>query len=362
MNRTAEQERVRKITLLLLVAFISAVFIAMVRRFLVTLLLAGILSALVFPLYRRLNRLFRGRKHLASMTTLVLLLILIGLPLAGLGVVVVQEGIQVTQMVRPWVESMIQDPQRLSTLTEHVPGWTYLAPYQDQILTRLGGVVQAVGLFIVNNLTVATKFTFMFVFGLILLLYAMFFFLMDGKALLAKILYYLPLPPEDEQRMMDRFVSVTRATLKGTMIIGLIQGVMGGIGFAVAGISSPVFWGMLMAVFSLVPGAGTGIIWVPACIVLLILGKTWTALILAFYFAAVVGSIDNVLRPRLVGRDTQMHELFIFLGTLGGVFLFGAIGFIIGPIVAALFVTIWDIYGVAFRDVLPANPEEEGPA
>ena len=116
-------------------------------------------------------------------------------------------------------------------------------------------------------------------------------------------------------------------------------------------------WGTMMMVFSLIPGAGTGIVWVPACIILLIMGKSVTALILAIFMAGVVGSIDNILRPRLVGRDTQMHEILILLSTLGGIVLFGVVGFIIGPIVAALFVTIWDLYGLAFRDVLPPNSE-----
>ena len=157
--------------------------------------------------------------------------------------------------------------------------------------------------------------------------------------------------------MIGKFLSVTRATIKGTLIIAVIQGTLGGLSFAAAGIASPVFWGAMMAVFSLIPGAGTGIVWVPACLVLLIMGKSVTALILALYFVAIVGTVDNLLRPRLVGRDTQMHELLILLSTLGGVIVFGPLGVIIGPIVAALFVTVWELYGTAFRDVLPSVAE-----
>lgn len=357
MSRAEEQDRLRKIFLVVLVLFISAVFVAMVRRFIMILLLGAIFSAMARPVYRALLHLYRGRKNLASLTTLFLLVLVIILPTVFLGIIVVSEAIQVSDRVRPWVEGIIQDPRGLTALTERIPGWRFVAPYEDQILTRLGGAVETLGLFIVNHLTSLTKFTFNFLLSLFILLYAMFFFLMDGPALLAKILYYLPLPEEDEERMISRFVSVTRATLKGTLIIGAIQGAMGGIGFAVAGITSPVFWATMMAVFSLIPGAGTGVIWVPACIILLISGKTLTAIILGVYMAGIVGTIDNFLRPRLVGRDTQMHELFILLGTLGGIFLFGVLGVIIGPIVAALFVTVWDLYGTAFRDVLPPGPE-----
>ncbi len=357
MSGAGERERVRKIFLVLLLVLISAIFIAMVRRFLIVLLLAAIFSAMANPLYRWLLNFFRGRKHVASIITLILLILVIGVPAVFLGIIVVSEALQVSDKVRPWVEHIIQDPRGLSALTQRIPGWRYIEPYEDQIITRLGGFVETFGLFLVTNLTSLTKLTLNFFFNLVLLLYSMFFFLMDGRGILSKMLYYLPLDPQDEELMIGKFVSVTRATLKGTLVIGGIQGLLGGIAFAVAGIGSPVFWGTLMMVFSLIPGAGTGIIWVPACIILLIMGKTVTAIVLAAFMAGVVGSIDNVLRPRLVGRDTQMHELMILLSTLGVIVLFGVMGFIIGPIVAALFVTIWDLYGLAFRDVLPPAPE-----
>jgi predicted PurR-regulated permease PerM len=153
--------------------------------------------------------------------------------------------------------------------------------------------------------------------------------------------------------LLDRFTSVTRATLKGTAVIGLLQGCLAGLAFAVVGIDAAVFWGTVMTALSIIPALGSALIWVPAAIVLAVGGHYVKAVGLALFCGLVVGSLDNVLRPRLVGKDTQMHELMIFFGTLGGIALFGLIGFIIGPIIAALFVTIWDIYGVVFRDFLP---------
>jgi predicted PurR-regulated permease PerM len=185
------------------------------------------------------------------------------------------------------------------------------------------------------------------------MLYTMFFFLMDGDKLLDKILYYLPLQDQDEQRMLNKFTSVTRATLKGTAVIGLLQGSLAGIAFWVVGIPSAVFWGTIMAVLSIIPGIGTAMVWGPAVIILAAGGNYSKAGGLGIFCAVVVGSIDNVLRPILVGKDTQMHELMIFFGTLGGIIMFGIMGMIIGPIVAALFITIWEIYGVTFKDVLP---------
>ncbi len=174
-----------------------------------------------------------------------------------------------------------------------------------------------------------------------------------GDILLQKILYFLPLDDENEQRLLDRFTSVTRATLKGTLIIGIMQGSICGVAFAIAGIEGPVFWGSLMAVMSIVPAFGTAIIWGPALIILALLGDFSGVLILAVLCGAVAGNLDNIVRPRLVGKDTEMHDLFVLFGTLGGISMFGLLGIIIGPIVAALFITVWEIYGDTFREYLP---------
>jgi predicted PurR-regulated permease PerM len=137
-------------------------------------------------------------------------------------------------------------------------------------------------------------------------------------------------------------------------VIGILQGAIGGLAFAVVGIPSAVFWGAIMTVLSIIPGIGSALVWGPAAIILAATGHLAKAIGLAAFCAVVIGSLDNLLRPILVGKDTQMHELMIFLGTLGGILMFGVVGVIIGPIIAALFVTVWDIYGVAFKDVLPA--------
>ena len=181
----------------------------------------------------------------------------------------------------------------------------------------------------------------------------MFFFLIEGDKLLEKILYYLPLQDKDERRMLDKFSSVTRATLKGTAVIGILQGGLAGTAFWLAGIPSAGFWGTIMTVLSIIPGIGSALIWLPAVIILAASGHFATAIGLFVFCGLIVGSLDNFLRPRLVGKDTEMHELLIFFGTLGGIALFGILGFIIGPIIAALFVTVWEIYGNVFKDILP---------
>jgi predicted PurR-regulated permease PerM len=196
--------------------------------------------------------------------------------------------------------------------------------------------------------------------NLFVMVYAMFFFFKDGEKILEKIFYYLPLSDEDEALMLQRFSSITRATVKGTLVIGVLQGALAGVAFWVAGIEGAAFWGTIMAILSIVPGIGAALVWVPAVIYLFVTGQILAGILLLAWCAAVVGTVDNVLRPVLVGKDAKMPDLLILVGTLGGLFLFGPMGFIIGPIVCGLFLTIWEIYGATFKDVLP--PVETLPA
>ncbi len=347
------KEAINKWVLLLLVFFISALFLSMIRQFLMAIFMAGIFSALSYPLYRRFERWFKGRRTLASLATLVLIIVVVILPLGGLLGIVTGQAIKVGEAVTPWVSRQLSQPDAISDALKSLPFYDKVEPYRNLILTKAGELVGHISGFLINRLRSATLGTVNFIFMLFIMLYTMFFFFMDGPKLIDKILYYLPLEDHDERLMLNKFTSVTRATLKGTAVIGILQGTLAGAAFAVVGIDSAVFWGTIMAVLSFIPGIGTALVWVPAVIILAATGHPAKAIGLGVFCAAVVGSIDNLLRPILVGRDTQMHELMILFGTLGGIIMFGVLGIIIGPIIAALFLTVWEIYGVAFQDVLP---------
>jgi predicted PurR-regulated permease PerM len=351
-----ENERYRNAFLVVLVLAISALFFVMVRQFLMTVLLAAIFSGLASPLYRRLLAGFsrlRRRRAAASLVTILILVLLVVVPLLAFLGILATQAIKVSEAVGPWIQAQLAEPGKLENMLERLPLAERIAPYREEILTRAGQLVGAVGNFIVSSLSAATRGTVNFLFHFFLLLYTMFFFLTDGRRILDRVLYYMPLPHEDEERMVEKFVSVSRATLKGTVIIGVVQGALAGTALAVAGIQGAVFWGTIMAVLSIIPGVGTALVWGPAVIYLIATGSVAAGIVLAVFCGAVVGSVDNFLRPRLVGKDTEMHDLLILFSTLGGLMLFGVVGFIIGPILAALFVTVWDIYGTAFRDVLP---------
>lgn len=347
------EDQVNNFVVVLLVVFISAVFLSMIRSFLMAIFLAGIFAALVRPVYRRLVGLLHGRRSVASVLTLVLVVIVVLLPLGLLTGVVTGQAIKVSQSAMPWVKAQIDQPGALSEFLASVPYYGKIAPHSALIMRKAGELVGYISQFLINNLSAATMGAVNFLFLLFTWLYTMYFFLIDGELLLEKILYYLPLKDHDEQQMLERFTSVTRATLKGTAVIGMLQGGLAGVAFWAVGIPSAAFWGAIMVVLSIIPSVGTAIVWVPAAVILGLGGAVGKALGLFVFCAVVVGSVDNLLRPILVGKDTQMHELMIFFGTLGGIFMFGMVGVIIGPIIAALFVTIWEIYGQAFGHILP---------
>ena len=354
------QEKFNKAFVVLLLLFITAVFLAMVWPFLMTILMAAIFSALARPLYRRLKQWLGGRSGLAAALSLFLVFFGILLPLVALLGAVTAEGIKVSQAVKPWIQKQLSEPAEFSDLLKKIPFYEHILPYKETIFLRAGEMVGRLSTYLINSLSSVTVMTAQFIFMLFIFLYTMFFFLVDGQQILRGILHYLPLKPDDQERMLGKFTSVTRATLKGIAVIGLVQGALVGAAFAAVEFPSAIFWGSVAAVMSMVPGIGTAIVWLPGVIILFMGGHYGAAIGLLVFCVLVVGGIDNFLRPRLVGKDTRMHELLILFGTLGGIIMFGVAGIIIGPIIAALVVTVWEIYGGVFQDELPGPPAAAG--
>jgi len=281
------------------------------------------------------------------------MIIVVLIPLMLLVGIIVGQAIDVGQAVTPWIKQNIEQPDSMTAYLQQLPFYEYLEPYREVILEKAGKLVGSVSNLIVGGLSQATLGTANFLFMTFVFLYTVYFLQMDGPKLIRKILYYLPLNGDDESLMLNKFTSVTRATMKGTMMIGLLQGVLAGGAFAVAGIDNAVFWGTIMAVLSVIPSVGSALVWLPASIILILQGSIGAGVGLLVFCGLIVGSLDNVLRPILVGKDTKMHELMIFFGTLGGIFMFGIAGIFIGPLIASLFVTVWELYGIAFSNYLP---------
>lgn len=343
-------ETYRRNFLALLLIVVTAAFFMMMRRFLIPLLLAAIFAALVSPMYRGLTRWFRGRRRLAAIATLLIVFLVVVIPLTFFTGVLVSEAIQVSNAAMPWIQQQIANPDELLSRLETLPFSDKIVPHQGQVLEKAAEVVHTVGTFIVSRLSDVTRGTLTFLVDVVILFYAMFFFLTGGRRLLDSLMDPMPLSASERERIVGRFVTVTRAALASTVVIGLIQGLLGGLAFSIMGVPGAVFWGTVMAVSSMIPGVGPAIVWVPACAYLFAVGRTGVAIGLVIYFALIVGSVDNVLRPRLVGRDTQLPDLLVLLSTLGGLVMFGPVGFILGPVLAALFVTTWDIFTSFVQD------------
>ena len=345
--------KVNKIVLLVLVTAISALFLTMIKQFLMAIFMAGLFSAMVSPIHQWLTPRLGGRENLASILTITGIVFLVLIPLSMLIGVVAAQAVHVGQSVTPWVESFVKEPSALTVYLEKTPYYEEILPYRDMILEKAGQAVGMISNLLIDSLSSMTKMTVNALFNVVIMLYVMFFFLTMGNVLLDKILYYLPLAHHDEERLLQRFTSVAGATMKSTLIIGILQGGLCGLAFYLAGIQGSVFWGTVMAVMSIIPAFGTAIIWGPAVIILAMTGDFTGVIILAVICGAVAGNLDNLLRPRLVGKDTEMHDLFVLFGTLGGIAMFGILGIIIGPIISALFITIWEIYSDAFQEYLP---------
>lgn len=352
--------RFRKAFLLLVVVGISVLFLLVVRQFLLAVFLAAVFAGLAYPLYQWILLRLRGRRRLASVATLLVLLLGLGLPLVVFLAMVAAQAVQVGQGAEEWFGDQGDRVEQLRSLVERIPFADQLLPEEGQVAEQFREVAERTGPALMGTVVAATRGALTFGIQLFILLYALFFFLVDGPLLLRIILSYIPLSGTEKEELLERFVSVTRATVKGSLLIGVIQGGVAGFAFSVAGIPGPAFWGTVMVVLSLVPAVGPALVWIPAVIYLFLLGKVLAAWGLLVWCVVVVSSIDNLLRPRLIGRDARMSDLLILLSTLGGIILFGAVGFIVGPIIAALFVTVWHIYGEVFRDWLPAKQGPRG--
>jgi len=343
--------------LLIFVLVISAVFVVMIRPFLASLVLAALLTGLLQPAYDWLLPRFRGHRGLTSATVLVGVLLVIIIPVVLFLGVVTAQAANFTQGLQPWIVDQVQHRDQIAQqLVERFPVLEWLLPYREQITARAAEVAGRAGNYVAASLSSVAGATVSFLFYLVIMLYAMFCFLIDGRALLDRILKYMPLPDEDKQQLLLLFSSVTRAIMKGTFIVAIVQGALGGIAFAVAGIDGSAFWGTLMAICSLLPGIGATIVWVPAVGYLILNGQVGMAIAIALWCAIVVGGIDNILRPKLVGRDISMPSLLILLATLGGVYMFGAVGILFGPVIAALFQSVWEMYGHAVSGTVPPGP------
>jgi predicted PurR-regulated permease PerM len=334
---------------LLLLAAITLAFFWLLLPFFSAIFWAVILAIIFQPLQRRFERHFGDRSNLAAALSVVVCIVIAIIPMAIIFGALVNEGAKLVQRAQ---DGGIDATTILNEIQSHVPGWG------QRILDRLGGgdfdfasirdrivgLVQQLGQLIAGRAINLGQNTLRFVVATGIMLYVLFFLFRDGRAVARTIRAAMPLSDAYNQRLLNKFVGVVRATVKGNVVIAVIQGTIGGVALWALGIDAALLWGALMVFLSLLPAIGAAIVWVPIAIYLFLTGAVWEGVALVFVGAAVIGLVDNILRPVLVGKDTRLPDYVILVSTVGGLSIFGINGFVIGPLIAALFVAVWTIF------------------
>ncbi len=335
---------------MLVLIIMSGLVFMLFKPFLSAILTAAILAATFHSFYYFLLK-KTGKKAISSLLTCLLVLVIIVLPTVTLFGLVANEVNGFYQRVS--VDNSYQDHIVVSLnnfRNSSLAQMLNLEQFFQQ--SQMNKTIQNIGS---GVLTVIQK-TYQNVIASILWVFVMFFslyyFLIDGHKIIEKAMYLSPLKNKYEEELSRKFSSMVRATLKGTIIVGTIQGLLGGVMFAIAGVQSFVIWGVAMIILSIIPAIGSGLVWAPVGIIMLFMGNIWQGIFILAFGSIVISFIDNILRPKLVGNDTEMHPLLVFFATLGGLISFGIIGFIIGPVIMALFLALWEIYGKEFKGQL----------
>lgn len=346
-------EKFSRYFLLVVLIGITAIFFNMIKIFFVPVVLAAVFVGLFQPFYRRVLKILHHRKGVSSLVCCLVLLLALLIPAYIIANLVSRETIAFYHSAEQNVQEIIdqgdhgvlgriKDHKLVKQLGLNNKNWETTF---EQIARTTAGLLGTV----INK---ASKGTFQFVANIFLIFFAMFYFFRDGDRLIPKLKYLSPLSERYEEKLISQFLSVSRATIKGTLLIGLIKGFLGGLTFWIFGVSSPILWGVVMVLLSIIPMVGPWFVMYPAAFVLMLTGQVWQGILLFIIGGAIIGNIDNVLIPRLVGREAGMHDLIVFFSTLGGISVFGVMGFIIGPIIAALFLSILEVYSIEFKKQL----------
>jgi predicted PurR-regulated permease PerM len=308
----------------------------------------GIILAILFaPLHRKLLQRMPTRQNLAALCTLALCLVVVILPMSAITISLLQEATAIYERLR---SGQLNFGMYVQQVIAALPGWAvslldrFNLTTLSELQERFSSVaVQASQVVATQALNIGQN-TLQFVVSFGIMLYLLFFLLRDGTYLAHRIGRATPLEDSHKRQLVSKFTTVIRATVKGNIVVAASQGALGGMIFWFLGIQGPVLWGVLMAFLSLLPAVGAGLIWLPVAIYFLATGAIWQGVVLIAFGVLVIGLVDNILRPILVGKDTKMPDYVVLISTLGGMSLFGLTGFVIGPVIAALFIATWDLF------------------
>lgn len=331
---------------LLILAIVTVAFFDVLSPYFSPILWAAVLAVIFHPLKSLLRNKLGDRNGLASLLTLLCICLIVFTPLM---IIASSLAVEINTVYSKLQGNSTQFPTVFAELMQHLPQWAkhYLTEHNldnaAQIQQKLSEFALKGGQYAAGSVFIIGKGTFSFTVGFGVMLYLLFFLLKDGSYLVHLILEALPLSTYVKHHLLGKFAAVSRATVKGTVVVGIVQGILGGLAFWFIDIDGSLLWGALMAFLSLIPAVGSAIIWAPAAIFFFATGALWKGLFLVGFFVIVVGLVDNILRPLLVGKDTKMPDYMILIATLGGMEIYGINGFVIGPVIAALFIACWNL-------------------
>ncbi|MCI0515274.1 AI-2E family transporter [candidate division KSB1 bacterium] len=346
-------EKFSRYFLVVVLIGIALTFYNMVKIFIIPVFLAAVFAGLFYPLYQFFLKLFRNRQGLSAFVCCLILLLVLLIPTYLIANLVSMEAIDFYQSGQEKIAEIINKGDRgILGKIKNYEWFRRLKLDEFDWQSEISGVAQNLAGLMATFINKASKETFQLITDLFFIFFAMYYFFRDGQKLIQRLKYLSPLADRYEEELISRFIAVSKATIKGTLVIGLIKGIMGALTFWIFGISSPILWGMVMVILSFLPMIGAWLVMYPAAIIQMILGNVWQGIAVFLIAALIIGNIDNFLTPKLVGREAGMHDLLIFFSTIGGISLFGVMGFIVGPIIAALFLTMLDVYSKEFKSQL----------
>ena len=340
---------------------VSLAFAWILWPFYEAILWATVLAIVFAPLYRRLSITMRQQHSLAALATVLIVVTMVILPLTLIAAALVQEATNLYEKIE---SNQLDFGRFFQEFLDALPAWA-----TDLLnrfgLTNLGAMHERLSAALLQGskylaaqaLSIG-KGTANFIVSLLLMLYLLFFFLRDGGSLSRRIRDAIPLREEQQRALFTKFAVVTRAMFKGNLLVAAVQGTLGGFIFWFLGIHAPVLWAVVMGFLSLLPAVGAAAVWLPVAIYFLATGAVWQGPVLIAYGAFVIGLVDNLLRPYLVGKDTQMPDYVVLISTLGGIAIFGLDGLVMGPVIAAMFIAVWDLFSASRQETQDnATPE-----
>ena len=335
-----------RLFLIALLAMITLAFAWLIEPFFGAIVWGVVVAVLFHPVFLWFHSLMPKRTNSAAFLTLLMVILLVIVPAIMLGRALVDEAANLYARLR---SGDIDIEGILSALEASLPSWMQAQitawGYGDieTVRPRIEEAVAGSLEFVVSQAISVGQGAFRFMLALGVMLYLTFFLLRDGSELGQKIEDVIPLSRERRELLADKFFIVIRATIKGSFVVALLQGAIGGLIFWALGIQGALLWAVLMGILSLIPAIGTGFVWVPVAAYLIVTGSIWQGVVLVVAGVFIISMIDNLVRPILVGRDTRMPDYVVLISTLGGLQMFGFNGIVIGPLLAALFIAIWTI-------------------